>query len=187
MMSNSKGSKNYVGYDYLEAFVDRDKTSLYLDAYQNFGWELEDDRYATAAFFPSMSNKTALGKVHIKLRRDRKIINKAELTRLQRHFEGSVDAIAELEKSKTSKAMMVALIIGIIGAAFMAGSVFAVTAEPPMILLCIILAIPALIGWVLPYFVYKSLVKSTTKTVTPLIEQQYDEIYEICEKGNKLL
>ena len=186
-MSSNKDKKNYVGYDYLEVFVDRDKTYLYLDAYQNFGWDLEDDRDAAATSLLGMPSKAALGKVHIKLRRDRKIINKAELTRLQRHFEGCVDAIAELEKSKTSKAMMVALIIGIVGTAFMAGSVFAVTAEPPMILLCIILAIPALIGWVLPYFVYKSLVKSTTKTVTPLIEQQYDEIYEICEKGNKLL
>ena len=38
----------------------------------------------------------------------------------------------------------------------MAGATFAVTAQPPQILLCIILAIPGFLGWILPYFLYKA-------------------------------
>ena len=69
----------------------------------------------------------------------------------------------------------------------MEGATFAVTAQPPHILLCIILAIPGFIGWILPYFLYKAGVRKQTEKMTPLIEEKYDEIYEICEKGNRLL
>ena len=114
-------------------------------------------------------------------------MNKVELTRLQRHFEADMQDIFSLENSKTSLATILALVIGILGTAFMAGSVFAVTAEPPIIWLCILLAIPAFAGWILPYFVYKKVKEEKIKKVTPYIEEKYDEIYEICEKGHSLL
>ena len=114
-------------------------------------------------------------------------MNKAELTRLQRNFEACINEVDELERSKTANANVWALTIGVIGTAFMAGSVFAVTAAPPQILLCIILAVPAFIGWILPYFLHKKIVAADTKRIVPLIEDKYDEMYELCEKGNKLL
>ena len=40
----------------------------------------------------------------LRLKRDRKIVNKTELTRLQRNFEACVREIQSLENSKTSKA-----------------------------------------------------------------------------------
>lgn len=69
----------------------------------------------------------------------------------------------------------------------MAGSVFAITAEPPHVLLCIVFAIPAFMGWILPIFLYKKAVRKQTEKLAPLIEEKYDEIYELCEKGNRLL
>ena len=110
-----------------------------------------------------------------------------ELTRLQRNFEACVNEIVALENSKTSVTTMYALIVGIVGTAFMAGSVFAVTAQSPHIVLSVLLAIPGFIGWILPYFLYKRIVGKQTQKLIPLIEEKYDEIYEICEKGNKLL
>ena len=91
--------------------------------------------------------------VILRLKRDRKIINKMELTRLQRNFESCVREIDMLEKSKTSAATVYALIIAVIGTAFMAGATFAVTAQPPHISLCILFAIPGFIGWIHPYFI----------------------------------
>ena len=87
---------------------------------------------------------------------------------------------------KQKKVTLRLKIIGILGTAFMAGSTFAVTAQPPMILLCIVLAIPGFLGWILPWFVYKKLLARQTEKITPLIEEKYDEIDAICEKGNKL-
>lgn len=69
----------------------------------------------------------------------------------------------------------------------MAGSVFSVTHEPPVYWLCVLLAVPAFIGWILPYFVYRRLVDAKTRKVQPLIEAKQNEIYEVCEKGHALL
>ena len=69
----------------------------------------------------------------------------------------------------------------------MAGAVFAVTAEPPVVWLCVLLAIPAFAGWILPYFIFRTVRVRKTEQVTPYIEKKYDEIYEICEKGHSLL
>lgn len=81
-----------------------------------------------------------VGKNLLCLRRDRKIINKAELTRLQRNFEDCMRQVDMLERSKTSKASAAAISIGIIGTMFMAGSVFAVTAGIRCLtLFCVIL------------------------------------------------
>ena len=172
-----KDEGNFVGYEYKEIFAEQEKTSMYLDGYMNFGWVADGNIQPTRI----------LGRVSVKLKRDRKILNKAELTRLQRNFDACMKEIDELERSKTQSATIWALRIGLTGAAFMAGPVFAVTATPPLILLCVLLGIPACAGWVLPYFVFKRLVRRRTEKVMPLIEQKYDELYEICEKGSKLL
>lgn len=34
---------------------------------------------------------------------------------------------------------------------------------------------------------YRKVAGRQAKKITPLIEAKYDEIYEICEKGNRLL
>lgn len=170
-----KKQGNYIGYEYKEILADNSMLSLLLDGYENFGWKVDEN-------VTEGSQKTV-----IRLKRDRKIINKAELTRLQRNFEACVTEIQTLEKKKTSVATAYALVLAIIGTAFMAGSTFAVTAQPPYIVLCIILAVPGLLGWIFPYFIYKKVQEKQTGKMTPLIEAKYDEIYEICEKGNKLL
>lgn len=173
--------KSFVAYEYKEVTAKRSRVSFLLDGYENFGWEPDEN-----AVDAGMAETVNGDRVVIRLKRNRKIINKMELTRLQRNFEACVSEIDALEKAKTSKATMYALSVAVIGTAFMAGSVFAVTAEPPHIILCIVLAVPAFLGWILPYFLYKRTVRRQTEKLTPLIEKKYDEIYEICEKGNKL-
>lgn len=173
----TKSGNNFVSYEYKEISVDRERASKYLDGYMNFGWVCDEN------IQPSI----IMGKVMLKLKRDRKILNKMELTRLQRHFEACMNEIDVMEKSKASDATIWALVIGIISTAFMVGSIVVVTHQLPIIWLYIVLAIPAFIGWILPYFVYNSRVRKRTAHVSPQIEQKYDEIYEICEKGNKLM
>lgn len=173
-MDKDENTRNsFIGYEYKEVDVPRDMEGAYVDGYTSFGWEVE------TGSLPIPISSTAL-----KMKRDRKIRNKAELTRLQRKFEADLEEIQKLERSKNVKASVVAYIVGIIGAAFMAGSVFAITADN--IVLCIILAIPALIGWVIPYFAYRKIESNTIKNITPIIDKKYDEVYEVCEKASKL-
>ena len=58
----------------------------------------------------------------------------------------------------------------------MAGSTFAVVHETPIIWLCILLAIPGFIGWILPWFLYQRIRKKQTENLQPLIEAKQEEI-----------
>ena len=174
--ANNRDSE-FLGYEYKELSVEQSRVSMYLDGYKNFGW-IADDNF-------DLPKAGSMATLHLK--RNRKIMNKMELTRLQRQFEACADEIVELERSKTVAASITAYIIGLIGIAFMAGSVFAVTAEPPRAALCAILAVPGFIGWILPYFCYRAIRRRKTNRLSPLIEKKYDELYDVCEKANGLL
>ena len=173
--------KKFISYDYKEVEAERNMIPFLRDGYENFGWETEE-KVSESKTHPNQNQKSIL-----QMKRNRKIMNKPELQRLQSHFEACVKDVKALEKSKESKATMISLIVGIVGTAFMAGSVFAITAESPLIVLGIVLAIPGFIGWILPYFLYKRIREKQAQMINQLIEKKYDEIYEICEKGNKLL
>ncbi|HJB82197.1 MAG TPA: hypothetical protein H9711_03500 [Candidatus Mediterraneibacter intestinavium] len=189
MSENRTGrTGGFIGYEYKEVVTDPGQASFLMDGYANFGWEVDENVMPGGLEkYPERAGSPQHRKTVIRLKRDRKIINKMELTRLQRNFEACVSQIDQLEKEKTSRPMAASLTVGILGTAFMAGSTFAVTAEPPMVALCIVLAVPGFLGWILPYFLYRAGVRRQTEKITPLIEEKYDEIYEICEKGNKLL
>lgn len=171
-----KKANQFIGFEYKDKTIKKAYVSLYTDSYENFGWELD-----------SMSNNLqSPNTVNMKFKRDRKIRNKAELTRLQRQFDSLVEQIDALERSKNSFATAMALLIGIIGTAFMAGSVFAIS-YGENIPLMIVLAVPAFMGWAAPYFVYEHIRKNKTKTIEPLIDEKYEEIYEVTKRANSLL
>ena len=167
----------YTGYEYKKIKVTGGQLSLYLDAYECFGWQMDE----------RLSGLTGDGLFLLRLKRGRKIMNKMELTRLERNFEGCMEEIAQLEREKTKTATAVSIAAGIIGTAFLAGATFAVTAAPPKILLCILLAVPGIFGWALPYFLYRHIVKIKTAAIAPLIDKKYDEIDELMKKGHALL
>ena len=179
---SEKEQRNYVGYEYKEIAADEQLIPLLLDGYENFGWEVNDSLPGGRVGTPGCRKKTV-----IRLKRDRKILNKAELTRLQRNFEACVSQIQTLEQRKTSAATACAIVLGMIGTAFIAGSVFAVTAQPPRYILSVLFAVPGFLGWIFPHFLYRKMAAMQTEKITPFIEAKYDEIYEICEKGSRLL
>lgn len=170
-----KEGAGFVGYEYKEISASGERASFYLDCYENFGWTLDERTQESAA------------KGKLILKRERKIMNKMELTRLQRHFEVCLDEIRALEQSKTTSATIWAIAVGLIGTVFMAGATFAAVHIPPLYMLSAILAVPGFTGWILPCFLYKKLAAKRMKAVAELMERQYDEIYEICEQGNRLL
>jgi len=173
-MNETARTKNYIGYEYKDVTVSREMESLYADGYQNFGWQMENH-----------SSPLQLYSTTLKFKRDRLLRNKAELTRLQRQFESCVNAIKDLERSKTTNASIIAYVLGLLGTAFIAGATFAFLAS--MLPLTIVLAVPGFIGWIIPYFCFKGFRKKRSEKVAPLIDQKYDEIYGVCEKANELL
>lgn len=174
---NEQPQSSFTAYEYKEVTVEHENASLYLDCYESFGWQQDEN-------FPP---KETGGKVTLKWKRSRKLVNRVELTRLQRHFEANMEEIRALEASKTSTATIWALAVGLLGTAFMAGSVFAITAATPHVLLCAVLAVPAIAGWIAPYFVYQKVKHQKTRQVEPFIEAKLEEVYTLCEKGQSLL
>lgn len=177
MSAIQKSSAAFTGYDYKEISAGGEKAAFYLDCYESFGW-VQDER--TQGTDPRANGK-------ILLKRERKIMNKTELTRLQRHFEACVEEIGALERSKTTGACIAALCVGLVGTVFMTLATFAAVRVPPMFVLSAILAIPGFLGWLLPWFLYRKMVFRRSKIVAELEEKKYDEIDEICEQGSRLL
>ena len=172
-----ESGRSFIGYEYKEISADGANASFYLDCYQNFGWVPDTNT----------QNEGLSSEGKLVLKRNRKIINKAELTRLQRHFEACITELSNLDRSRTAKAKLCSIIVGLIGTAFMAGSTFAITHTPPLIGWSILLAVPGFIGWIIPIFLYRHMVNKRTKIVNELKERKYDEIYALCEKGRQLL
>jgi hypothetical protein len=172
MCENSMKENKFIMNEYLEVNVKRDLVQLCSDCYHTLGWTI-------------INTSTGIDSVRLKMQRDRKIKNRAALCDLQRKCEDAFNSIEKLESSKTGKAMSASLGIGIAGTVFMTGSVFAYLAS--MIPLCVILAIPGFIGWGLPYFLYKKFLKESTERINPLIDRNYDIIYEMCEKASQLI
>ena len=182
-------SAGYVGYEYREISVPRKYASLCLDSYPCFGWE-EDPNQGRPGRRRGPAIPAAPGPKEMEtlcFRRARSISGKAELTRLQRNFDSCIAELRALERSKTTRAAAAALTAGVLGTAFMAGSTFAAVSTPPVVWLTILLAIPGFLGWILPYFLYRAMVRWKAAQIEPLMEQKYDEVNEICERGSRLL
>lgn len=178
----------HIGYEYREITVPRELSSLCLDSYPCFGWEPDPNHETAGAQGNSHGGQPGKRETAtLYFRRKRSLCNKTELTRLQRNFDSCVSELQALERSKTTASTIAALVIGLIGTAFMAGSVFAVTAQPPILWLTVLLAVPGFAGWIVPVFLYRSVLRKKTAEIDPLKEQKYDEIDQLCEKGSRLL
>lgn len=187
-MKNSE-TKDFIAYEYLSLNVKAEKEPLYIDCYENFGWILinntalvdKEDYYLNHYNIPD--NRV----VNIKLKRDRKIKNKAQLLSLQRKLEIALKEIEKLEKAPSTTGMIWAIMIGMIGTVFLAISVFAITATNPLYILGTIFGIIGIVGWILPYFIYKEIKDKHEKENVTLIEEQYNTIYDSCSQAKKLI
>ncbi len=169
------GENKFVAYEYMSVPVNQTMETLYIDCYKSFGWTLDSSLL-------SLSNP---GAVVLKFKRDRRINNRTEVSELQRKCESALTSLKKLEDSKTSTAMMTSIIIGTLGAGSLVGAFFSYQAE--LIFLFVLLTIIGCIGVTLSYLRYNKLVDKKTSVVTPLIDQQYEIIYDVCDEANKLI
>lgn len=172
MMNSEKG---FVGFEYMEVPAKRRMESLYVDCYKNFGWEFEwkDGRESTGS------------QITLRFKRDRKLRNKAELTRLQRQFEACAHEMA-LERSGTTMASSIAAFtVGLGDTALLGGAMFAYLRG--LLPLMVVLAVSGFPGWSVPYFCHQRLRQKRERQIAPLIERKNDEIYSVCQRGCRLL
>lgn len=168
----------FIRYEYIYVSVKRNMISLITDAYESFGWRLERTA-EPSAYAPAM------GKLELSFKRDRKIRNKAELDRLQHKFDACFETLERLEAKKLLLPSAVAYGIAILGVLCGAYAVFcALSAD---IAACTLAALPAAAGVILPYPLYTRLLERQRRIIIPRIDEQYNEIYDICERACGLL
>ena len=165
-------------FEYTTITANRKDEALYNDCYTSFGWEPSEGR----EFIISNPDKVA-----IKMKRDRKIKNRSEVNTLQRKCENALAAIDSLERKVTTNAITISFIFGLIGTVFLALSVFNITLLTLNITLCIVFGLLGFIGWGLGYFSYLKVKKSRAEKNAPLIDEQFDVIYNTCEQAATLL
>lgn len=173
MSETNHAEKTFVAYEYTTVQVRYDELQQYKDCYRSFGWIMVEQ------------SDSLTGTVALKMKRDRSLKGNGDLNQLQRQAEAALSTIGKLEKGKAHRATIVALCVALLGTAFMAGAVFAVTAEN--ILLCVVLGIPGFIGWGAAYALYRKVEHDQTVRTTPLIDQQYEELSQVCQQANVLL
>ncbi|MDR1426692.1 MAG: hypothetical protein LBJ08_02895 [Bifidobacteriaceae bacterium] len=166
--------RRFIAYEYTSVQAKADQESLFKDIYRSLGWTCE------AVERPS----AITGTVTLRLKRDRAVPNRTALAKLQRQAENTLEGIENLRRSKTSKASITSLSVGVLGAAAFAGSVFCYLSGiwVPFVLL----GIAGLVAWVLPYFVFIQIKATRTATVNEEIERHYDQLYATCEQAAAL-
>lgn len=163
--------------EFFQALVPNVFINDYIIAYECFGWK-EDER---------QPRKKQGEKVILSFVRDKNILNKTELTRLQRQFEDCMEQIQAMQRRADSIPLAASLTAGLLGTAFIAGSVFAVTASTPIIWLTVLLAIPGFILWGAAYPICRTEQKRQREKLLPLIDAKYDEAAQTAQKAKNLL
>lgn len=187
-MRNSE-TKDFVAYEYLSLNVKSEKEPLYIDCYENFGWILINNTALIDKedYYINNTNIRQDKLVNIKFKRDRRIKNKMQLISLQKKLELSLKNIEKLEEQPNVSGIIYSMAIGLIGTIFLSLSVFAITATNPLYIPCVIFGAIGIVGWILPYFVYKKVKEKKEQENNLLIEEQYNTIYDTCEQAKKLV
>jgi len=116
MNTTATRENGFIGYEYKDVTVSSSLEALYTDSYGNFGWQLDGTDAPLSV---------GLNAVTLKFKRDRKIPGKAELSRLERQFNTCANEVLKLEREKGIAASVAAYVIGVVGAGFTVGGIFA--------------------------------------------------------------
>lgn len=197
--------KDYTGYEYKQITADAHMESLWKDSMASFGWSAEKSQAKVVKRLPfalwilaaplsllpwrpfrkQLNDHDSDKEVEITFKRDRKIARKQELDQLESRFEHCARAIKGLNDSKGTAASIAASAVGLVGTAFMALSTFAYLAG--MSPAFIIAAVPGFLGWIIPYFLYRSMRASRERAIAPKIQEQEENIYTLCQSGSEIL
>ena len=178
-----RSAQAFAAYEYKESTVERRRVSEYLDGYESFGWDLNDANEAPAVH-PGVPGAERMITLH--MRRDRRIVNRVELTRLQRQFEACMKEIQTLEGSRDVHATICSLCTGIVGLALLLCAAFTAIASRALTWLNVLPALPGVILCALAYPVYRRVYRKREREVVPLVDAKREEICTLCEKGQRL-
>ncbi len=173
-------AKDYRSYDYTTVQTSQKDAPQTIDCYECLGWELVKS-----------SDYGILPWVTLQFKRNRKIKNKEQLTRIQVRLNDAMDSLDVMEQEKTKNATIWSLVLGIIGALIFGGGLCLFLVETfafglaGFIVGVVLGAIGAVVcGFAYP--IYKKIRAQKTAQMNVLIEKKKDEIAQLCEDAQKL-
>lgn len=167
----------FVAYEYKEITIEKRYAERYIDGFASYGWQSYDVQEL----------QQSPGIVVLHMKRDRTLVNRTELTRLQQQFEVCMADVAKLEGAGKDAGTMAALIAGVMGGLLIAGGIFAALSATPQILLTILLILPGTVFCCMALRAYSYAFQKQTERVKPFLHAKQEEISAICEKGHRLL
>ena len=165
----------FTPYEYRTLQVAPEQEPLYKDTFANFGWIVEKET----------AGRPGTTTMALQVKRDRRLPNRQVINELQRQAEDALGTIRDLERSRSAAAITVAVALGIVGSAFLAGSVFAVTAG--LVILSVPLGALGLLGWLAGWWSHGRVLARKTAQTAPLIDEQYDIVFGASEQAARLL
>lgn len=165
-------------YEYMKRTVSEKELALVQTGYECFGWQPD------AQFAVPQKNADY---ITVYLKRDKKLLNRTELTRLQHNFEACLEEIGVLQSSVTHMARGISVIVGVVGLALSVGAILAASVSPPLFGLSIVLGAFGIAGLVSPIFFYRKVLRHRKQTAAPLIEEKKKEMNTVMERGRALL
>lgn len=170
--------KDFISYEYKTVSVKARDEARTTDLYEAFGWEV------------SNAATSVTGNATLSFRRDRKQRHRAELAKLERQAEQTLETLHGLERAKTLGAGVFAWVFGVISALVLGGGMSLVMLREGSAAAMaggILLGVLGIALCAVNYFLYKKLAAKKTKTLLPVIDETEEALANLLEKGNDLL
>lgn len=194
-----------INYEYKQVVVSNSLEQQWKDGYEKFGWKLIKSApekikpvwgpirimLSPLAIFPGMpfsdivKGRESDNRTSLQFKRNKNLIHKNELNRLQGYFENTLGEVEHMEQTKMVAAYMSGAVGGILGSVFMALSVF--TFLVGNTLGCIGLAVPGVAVWILGAVCYSLMKNRKEKKIREENRIKSEAIDDICEKAYLLL
>lgn len=166
--------KQFIGYEYQERVVEKKYEPVYLDAYPNFGWVIDQHHKSTQ----NPNN------IMLHMKRNRDLVNRIEIKRLENKFQATMNEIIKIEKRNQLIPTIQACLVGLFGTALIVGGFFIHSVSS--LYLSLLFGLVGFIGWVLPYFIYKTQFEKRTHHNQDSVESKYDAIYDLTKRAHQL-
>lgn len=166
----------YRSFEYARTVVKADLAQVAVDCYESLGYELTGQRASTPG-----------GQVTLSFRRSRKVRSKAQLSKIQRTMDDTLDSIASMEAEKTKKATTQAVVIGVVAALVLGLGMCCTMVWTQFMIPGIVIGLAGIAGCLYAFVRYRAICVAETARLNPAIEDAYDRLATLCEEAQAVL
>lgn len=173
-------NENAITYDYKTIKVKREYETIVCDAYENLGWELTN----------TSASENSLFYINLSFKRNRKIENKMELTKLQEKVDNILANIENLQTKKKNAGVVEGISTDVVGALIFGGGMsmsMLNTASVGLLVGGIAVGIVGITVGLLGWLVFKKINKKKNTKIQPILESEFDKLADVCEQAHGLI